>query len=155
MQSHTAIYVPGIRISCCCICTRSMCVFNHGYITYRKLSLHQEPPRYLLVGPTTLLKPLILDLPNYLTSLPVFQKNWALSFSVTVEENGKLNISYLIFCFSLPWTHFIFYSWPLLLVRKKLFHDFAKKSENYLLNIFSIPVFFHLPNKHFCIDMDK
>lgn len=127
MQSHTAIYVPGIRISCCCICTHSMCVFNHGYITYRKLSLHQEPPRYLLVGPTTLLKPLILDLPNYLTSLPVFQKNGALSFSVTVEENGKLNISYLTFCFSLPWTHFFFYSWPLLLVRKKLLHDFAKK----------------------------
>lgn len=66
---------------CRYICIHSMCVFNHRYITYRKLklSLYQKTLWYLLVGPNTLLKALILDLSNYLTALSIFQKTRGLS----------------------------------------------------------------------------
>lgn len=140
MQSHTIIYVPGIRISCCCISTHSMCVFNHGYITYRKLSLCQKALRYLLVHPITLLKPLVLDLSNYLTCLPVFQKNWALSCSVTVEENGKqYQLSNLLFF--PPLNPFYFSLLTTAVSQGKVFPWLCQKLRKGR-SYFSIPVFF-------------
>lgn len=126
VQSYTVIYALGIRISCCYICTHSMCVFNHAYITCNTPLLHQNTQRYLLLCPHTLLRPSILDLSNYLTCYPLFQKNSPLFYSVTAEENRKLDISYQIFWFSLFWTGFISYSRLLPLVRKKVLHGFAQ-----------------------------
>lgn len=153
MQSYTVIYALGIRISCCYICTHSMCVFNHAYITYNTPVLHQNTQRYLLLCPHILLRPSILDLSNYLTCYPLFQKNSPLFYSVTAEENRKLDISYQIFWFSLFWTGFISYSRLLPLVRKKLLHGFAQNLRKYhFLVLYSF--FPPLPNKHFYIDID-
>lgn len=49
-----------------------------------------------------------------------------------VEENRELDISYLIFWFSLFWTGFVLFSQFLLLVREKLLHDFAKPQKTAL-----------------------